>query len=293
MKANWLWLLLGLALVFGLAMACGGGDDDDDDNAAGDDDNNGDDDSGDDDDDNDDNDDSGDDDLGVQNASQSDCLDDAEGKVEIWDPMEDPIDVVQVAWDNGVLKIEDLFAYANCGFELEVAVALEGNVVTVTENDIGTPADCMCPFNLNYEITGIPAGDYTLRIERTSLKAKAGSEIFEFALTLGADNFKWYVPYIELFASGDTTTQPYQARIAACNLYHLEDQRFYVSGSGDLYHVFAYDWYDLDNPGSYDPTCQIPVMVDIGNLDAGSYYFGAPSYNEGEWSMLTFEADIE
>jgi hypothetical protein len=289
MKTKWFFLLLALAVSMGLLFACG--DDDDDDNAGDDDDN----------DDNNDTDDDDDDDttsgnLDVGGLTQSACLDGADGsKDEPWDPEEDPIDVVLVSWNNGVLTIEDKFAYVNCGFELAVEANLEGGVVTVKEIGNGTVADCVCPFDLAYEITGITGDQITLRIERQDVGTTSTYSIFELPdLSLNAGNRQWYVPFVEVFLAGDPGTQPFQVRYGACNMYHQEDQVFMVRQEGTLFHVFSYDWFDLDDPGEYDPNCQIPVWIEVGNLAAGSYHFGAPSYeiDSETWSMLNFEVEI-
>jgi hypothetical protein len=289
MKTKWFLLITLLVVSFALALACGGGDDDDDD-ATGDDDD-------DDDDDNNDDDTAGDDDddqpgnLTVSSLDQGVCLDDAETKA-VWDPYADPTDVVQVAWEGGVLKVENLFAYVNCCAEMEVTADAAGSTVTITEIEGGEPCDCMCPMDLAYEIDGLAEGNITLNIERQTMD-KGQADIFSLDLELGSANVKWFVPFGEVLLAGDTAADPFELRFAACNLYHMEDQVFMVRNAGNLVHLFAYDWLDIDNPGSFMPNCQTPVWVTVGSLASGDYTFGAPSYNEGAWSMLTVEATIE
>jgi hypothetical protein len=286
-------MLTALLMALGLLLACGGGGGDDDDNAGDDDNDSGDDDAADDDaaDDDDDNDTGG---LTISNVTQSECLDGAGGsKDEPWDPLTDPIDVIQVARENGVVKIEDLFAYANCGFELEVQAEYSGGALIVTEIGNGTIMDCTCPFNFNYEVAGVPDDIFTVQILRQDVGETSTHEVFNSQFSFGAaQNKKWYVPYIEVFMAGDPGASPFQARIAACYLHHLDDQQFAVREDQGMFHVLAYDWFDLDDPGTPDPNCQMPVWVDIGDLPAGDYHFGAPSFHDDEWSMLTFDVTI-
>ncbi|MDP8225719.1 MAG: hypothetical protein P9L99_20330 [Candidatus Lernaella stagnicola] len=267
MRTKWFLILTILLAAFAMIIACGGGDDDDDD----------------------------DDTPGVVSVSavnQSACLDDAESKA-IWDPYADPIDVVQVAWDDGVLKVEDLFAYVNCCAEMAVTADAAGSQVTITEVEGGEPCDCMCPIDLTYEIDGLTGGSITLTVQRSSFDTKVTYSVFQLDLELGATNKKWVVPLVDLFTNVEGNA-PFQVRYAACEMYNLPDQQFMVRSYGDSYHVFSYDWYDIDNPGTPDPNCQIPVTIDIDTLDAGDYHFGAPLYdrNTEEWDQLNFDVTI-
>jgi len=295
MNNKWFLLLAALLAFLLLTIACSSGGDDDD-SAADDDsgqDDDADDDNADDDasDDDDDDDDDTSDELTVENTTQSEYLDGADGKA-LWNPLVDPTDVVQVAWDNGVLKIEDLFAYVNCGFELEVEAEIGGNnEIRITEIGNGTVADCICPFDFNYEIDGLEPGDYTIVLKRQEVGTTAQYEVFSLPFSFGDENKKWYVPYVEIFQAG-AIQQPFEVRYAACYMYHAEDQMFMVRGYGSLWHVFSYDWFDIDNPGEPNPNCQMPVNVEIGEMPAGDYTFGAPSFHEDAWEMLTFDVTL-
>jgi len=291
MKFKYLWLLTAVVFLAGLAVfSCAGGDDDDDNNdTSGTPDDDDDDDNNDDNDDNDNDDDNNDDDddnLVVQAVQQGDCRDDAEPDKAIWDPTVDPTDVIQVTWEDGVLKIEDLFAYVNCCVELDVEVEQTGQTVHVMEWDVGTPCDCDCPIDFYYEIHNITSNNITLTVARDG-----GASLVEMELELGSQNKKWIIPFIEVFTgiSGD----PFQVRIAACGLYNLDDQQFFISGAGQIIHVYTWDWYDLDNPGTPNPSCQVPVNLPVESLSPGTYLFGAPSNDGGDWGMLTFEGEIE
>jgi len=291
MSCKWFLILLAIVISMFALAACGGsggGDDDD---------NQGDDDAGDDDSGDDDADDDVDDDLSgnltVDNVSAGDCLDGAGEKDEPWDPLSDPTNVVEVTWEDGVLKIDDLFAYVNCGVELEVEANAEANVVTVEENDVGSPYDCWCPFNFHYEISDITADAIQLVVKRNG---EGAFTLVELTLPLGSANKKWFIPLVEVFfANGGTSaSDPVILSYAACNLYHLDDQQIYVSQNGNNFFAYGYDWYDVDNPGDYVPTCQMPVSIELGAQPSGDYFFGAPTHNLDidEWSMLTAVLEI-
>jgi len=295
MKKTWLAVFCALFLLIGLLISCSGGGDDD--NDSGGDDDVADDDSGDDDnadDDNADDDSAVDDDtitgdLTVDNVSQSECLDGANGGGKaLWDPMVDPTNVIQVAWQDGVLKVDDFFAYLNCGQTIEAAAEAAGNTVTITETPTGTIMDCYCPFNVHYEVSGIDVDSIQLVVVRESSEKMATETIVELNLPLGAANKQWMIPFVEVFSYAGTNTQqdPIIVRYAACRFYHLEDQQFFIRRSGNSYFVQSYDWMDLDNPGTPNEQCQMPVTQEIGVLPPGEYYFFAPSFDDGEWSML-------
>ncbi len=279
MNRHTLLILFVFVITTTLFFACGGGGDDDDDS--------GDDDASDDDDDAADDDVSGD--VTVGNISTGECLDGA-GKAEPWDPTADPTNVVEVTWQDGVLQIDDRFAYVNCGVELAVTATLESGTLTVTEIDNGMPADCVCPFNFHYEISDITANQITLVVNRAG---EGGFQVAELVLPLGDANKKWFIPFVEVFMAtgGTSATDPVILKYAACNLYHLEDQQFFVANRGTNYFVYGYDWFDIDNPGDFVPTCQMPVDIELGALASGSYLFGAPGY-EDDWYMMTATLDI-
>jgi hypothetical protein len=281
MKKTWLLLLVALLFALALLFACGGSsksssstpaDDDDDASPADDDD---------------------DDDLSpgsvtLANVTQSACLSNS------YDPMTSPIDVILPSWDKGVLKIENLYAYANCGFKLAPTVSVSGNTVTITEAGTGTAAHCECPYTFNYEIQGIDIPGVTLVVMRQDLGGGAPVEIFNLALPLGSENKAWVVPYVEVFAAAPPPTDPFVAAYAVCYFYHPAEQLLFMTRLDQgLYHAFSYDWYDIDNPGTPHTDCA-SLQVNFGTLPAGAQHFGAPSYtaSTSSWSMTTFDATI-
>ncbi len=64
-----------------------------------------------------------------------------------------------------VLSINHINAGFNCcPDELAAIISIEGNVITIEEVEYlySGGCDCLCLFNLDYEITGLPPGEYTV-----------------------------------------------------------------------------------------------------------------------------------
>ncbi len=53
-----------------------------------------------------------------------------------------------------------------CPDELAVIIGIDGNVITIEEVEYlyGGGCDCLCLFDLDYEITGLPPGEYTVEV---------------------------------------------------------------------------------------------------------------------------------
>ncbi|MCK4511082.1 hypothetical protein KAW64_05045 [bacterium] len=63
-----------------------------------------------------------------------------------------------------------------------VSVVPGRSIRIVEAEDVPVPADCLCLFNVDYEITPVPPGHYNVTI--SELYARAGNEQFDFELDL-------------------------------------------------------------------------------------------------------------
>lgn len=59
--------------------------------------------------------------------------------------------------------------HINAGFncdpgEITANIEINGNVITITEIESQQGADCLCLFDLDYEIINLPSGEYSVRI---------------------------------------------------------------------------------------------------------------------------------
>ena len=77
--------------------------------------------------------------------------------------------------------------HINAGFncdpgEITADIEFNGNVITITERESQQGADCLCLFDVDYEIINLSPGEYTLRV--TGLYVHADDRILEFPLQL-------------------------------------------------------------------------------------------------------------
>lgn len=66
--------------------------------------------------------------------------------------------------------------------EITADIVLNGNVITITERESQQAADCLCLFDLEYEIINLPPGEYTIRV--IGLYVHANDQVLEFPLRL-------------------------------------------------------------------------------------------------------------
>jgi hypothetical protein len=77
--------------------------------------------------------------------------------------------------------------HINAGFncepgEITADIEFNGNVITITERESQQAADCLCLFDLDYEIINLAPGEYTLRV--IGLYVHADDLVLEFTLQL-------------------------------------------------------------------------------------------------------------
>jgi len=65
----------------------------------------------------------------------------------------------------GVLTLDHVNAGFNCcPGEISAEITIEGNTITITESEEGAYCDCNCLFDLEYRITGLDPGEYTIHV---------------------------------------------------------------------------------------------------------------------------------
>jgi len=70
---------------------------------------------------------------------------------------------VDITAKDGAVQIRQNLAYVCCA-EIEIKVEQEGNVVKVIETNEGDLCECMCGYEVNAEIAGLPPGRYTIQV---------------------------------------------------------------------------------------------------------------------------------
>ncbi len=87
------------------------------------------------------------------------------------------------AWDGqGTLDLRHLNGAFNCCPQISCKITVKENVITVTEMDEGL-CDCLCLTDVDYKITGLPAGPYLVKFEELYLLES--DQKLEFPLILG------------------------------------------------------------------------------------------------------------
>ncbi len=51
---------------------------------------------------------------------------------------------------------------ASCCLDFEATATLGAERIDVAYAEVGEPCDCVCPYSMGYDITGVPAGSYTV-----------------------------------------------------------------------------------------------------------------------------------
>jgi hypothetical protein len=64
----------------------------------------------------------------------------------------------------GTLLLKHVNATFNCCPQIETHVTITGNTITIQEIEIEGPCDCMCTYDLDFQISSLPAGEYTINV---------------------------------------------------------------------------------------------------------------------------------
>lgn len=65
--------------------------------------------------------------------------------------------------ENNKLQIEHKYVQFNCAAKLEIEASIDNSMIYITERDTAySSANCMCPYNLSYEVSLPGHGEYIL-----------------------------------------------------------------------------------------------------------------------------------
>ena len=75
------------------------------------------------------------------------------------------------ARENGQLYFKNGNAYFCCEHEkLTIAASVNGKTISITEQETGPYANCICPYDLECLVEGLKAGDYEVVVMRDNLE---------------------------------------------------------------------------------------------------------------------------
>lgn len=63
---------------------------------------------------------------------------------------------------DGVLRLDHINAGFNCCPEIHAQIGIDNNVITIRETEISAQCLCQCLFDLDYRVTGLVPGVYTI-----------------------------------------------------------------------------------------------------------------------------------
>jgi len=96
-------------------------------------------------------------------------------------------DCMEYQYDGqGVLLLKHINTGFNCcPDELFADITIEDNVITIVEDEFleGGGCDCICLFDVDYQISNLPPGEYTIKVYGMYL---LGADILEFTVDLAS-----------------------------------------------------------------------------------------------------------
>lgn len=93
-------------------------------------------------------------------------------------------DCINYLYDGeGTLTLRHINAKFNCcPVEITAEIEFSGNLITITEREEDQLCDCICLFDLDYEIINLGPGRYTIRVIEPYVRGE--EEVLEFTVDL-------------------------------------------------------------------------------------------------------------
>jgi hypothetical protein len=92
-------------------------------------------------------------------------------------------DCMEYQYDGeSILSLKHVNAGFNCCPEIAANITIEDNIITIEEIEISGECFCLCLFDVDYEISNLPPGEYTIKVNEVYLEE--ADEILEFTVDL-------------------------------------------------------------------------------------------------------------
>jgi len=95
-------------------------------------------------------------------------------------------DCIQYDYDiaGGVLRLKHVNAGFNCCPKMDIHIEIENDTIRIIEKEVEGLCDCLCLFDLDYEVVDLPPGEYTIAVLEPYVRK--GDEKLEFTVDLAA-----------------------------------------------------------------------------------------------------------
>lgn len=98
------------------------------------------------------------------------------------------VECVEYLYDGvGTLQLTHTNALFNCCFDsLTADIDISENIIDIVEHEhpFGGMCDCICLYDIDFEITNLPPAVYTIRVSNVYMENYANGEIIEFTVDL-------------------------------------------------------------------------------------------------------------
>jgi hypothetical protein len=96
-------------------------------------------------------------------------------------------DCIKYDYDgNKILLLKHVNAGFNCCPAITANINVTGNVITIEEIEISGYCDCLCLYDLNYEISNLDSGEYLITVNEPYIHED--EEILQFTVNLSSSN---------------------------------------------------------------------------------------------------------
>lgn len=214
-------------------------------------------------------------------------------------------DCIEYEYDGDVLLLDHINAGFNCCPVIQANITVEGEIITITENetfDNYGPCYCLCLFDVNYQIIGVEPGQYTIIVNQLYLDE--GDDLLQFEVDLSAptsgsycvtrDHYPWGIvtspsgtmidhsgcklptDALDSLLEEDCVVYDYDGE-GVLSLTHLNDlfnccpDVLWADITIEADTITIEEWESTEISGGCDCICLFDLYYEIVNLPPGEY----------------------